>query len=365
MQIAAATDRKVKAKTADSETALVVAKKELKELEELRNLRRVWGERSTVPLKEQLAESKQTKVLVTTPFGHQALVHKEKFKVPVERYTKDTYTKSTTADEEEDPTYGSESTSTRLDTKLSDENLVWLLDYVESLFPGMAAHRETLLRCKESAQELFRNALPGWVLHDVDWAENFTIVKARMLQSEYWAQIQSSLLIGIIRWLDPTVFNDTVTPLEAKDEVTVISFVEMHGVTRVGDFAGGSHKESVRLAVGDIVGYKVGGTIVPVTVTEVHETEETTTTDIDAEMEQQTILVNVAYTVTAEAGAQYVNLARTELYERASYFAKIVAKDGDTYTLEDTDGNTHTNVPRSVLHKRKWISEAYCRTRRT
>ena len=41
---------------------------------------------------------------------------------------------------------------------------------------------------------------------------------------------------------------------------------------------------------------------------------------------------------------------------------KIVAKEGagDTYTLEEADGNTHTNVPRSVLHKRKWISEAYC-----
>ena len=47
-----------------------------------------------------------------------------------------------------------------------------------------------------------RNALPGWLVNDVDWAENFTIVKARMLQSEYWAQIQSSLLIGIVRWLD-------------------------------------------------------------------------------------------------------------------------------------------------------------------
>ena len=144
------------------------------------------------------------------------------------------------------------------------------------------------------------------------------------------------------------MFNDTVTPLEAKDEVTVISFVEMYGVTRVGDFAGGSHKESVRLAVGDIVGYKVGGPIVPVTVTEVHETEETTTTGIDAETEQQTILVNVAYTVTAEDGAQYVNLARTELYERASYFAKIVAKDGDTYTVEDADGNTHTLACRGL-----------------
>ena len=85
MQLAAATDRNVKAKTADAETALVVAKKELTELEELRKLRRVWGERSTVPLKEQLAESKQTKVLVTTPFGQQALVHKEKFKALKER----------------------------------------------------------------------------------------------------------------------------------------------------------------------------------------------------------------------------------------------------------------------------------------
>ena len=48
MQMAAAADRHVK-------TALVVAKEELKELEELRKLRRVWGERSKVPLKEQVA----------------------------------------------------------------------------------------------------------------------------------------------------------------------------------------------------------------------------------------------------------------------------------------------------------------------
>ena len=85
MQLAAATDRHVKAKTADWETALVVAKEELKELEELRTLRRVWGERSKVPLKEQVAESKQTKVAVRTPFGQEALVHKEKFKALKER----------------------------------------------------------------------------------------------------------------------------------------------------------------------------------------------------------------------------------------------------------------------------------------
>ena len=73
MQMAAATDRNVKAKTADAETALVVAKEELKELEELRKLRRLWGECSKVPLKVQLAESKQTKVAVVTPLGRDAV----------------------------------------------------------------------------------------------------------------------------------------------------------------------------------------------------------------------------------------------------------------------------------------------------
>jgi hypothetical protein len=74
-----------KGKTADAETALVVAKEELKELEELRKLRRVWGERSKVPLKEQMAGSKQTKVAVVTSFGQPAQVHKEKFKALKER----------------------------------------------------------------------------------------------------------------------------------------------------------------------------------------------------------------------------------------------------------------------------------------
>ena len=83
------------------------------------------------------------------------------------------------------------------------------------------------------------------------------------------------------------------------------------------------------------------GTIVPVTVTEVHETEETTTTDIDAEMEQQTILVNVAYTVTAEAGAQYVNLARTELYERVTTSRKSWPKTGIRTRLRTLTVNAH------------------------
>ncbi len=85
MQLAVATDRKVEAKMADAETALVVAKEELKESEELRKLRQVWGEHSKVTLKEQVAETKQTKVAVVTPFGQLALAHKEKFKALKER----------------------------------------------------------------------------------------------------------------------------------------------------------------------------------------------------------------------------------------------------------------------------------------
>ncbi len=52
MQLAAATDRNVNAKAADAETAFGVAKEELKELEELRKLRQVWGKSSKLGLKE-------------------------------------------------------------------------------------------------------------------------------------------------------------------------------------------------------------------------------------------------------------------------------------------------------------------------
>ena len=66
MQIAAATDRKVKAKTADAQTALVVAKEELTELEDLRKLRKVWGERSKVPLKAARTRSRYGSPLATS-----------------------------------------------------------------------------------------------------------------------------------------------------------------------------------------------------------------------------------------------------------------------------------------------------------
>ena len=130
--------------------------------------------------------------------------------------------KTVTRDEEEDPTYGaSQHTSSRLDTEKTEESLIAVLDYLRSIFLPMCMHRDTLRRCKKSMEELLQNCPVGWVLHDVDWAENFTIVKAMMIQAEYWAQIQSSLFIGIMRWLCKDTYDDIETRLEMHDEVTV------------------------------------------------------------------------------------------------------------------------------------------------
>jgi hypothetical protein len=93
-------------------------------------------------------------------------------KFDLERYVSVTGTKkkAVSVEEGEDPTYGSsQNSSSRLDTELRKESAVWILDYIESLFPQMSHHRETLQRCKSSAEQLFRNADLGWVLHDVDW----------------------------------------------------------------------------------------------------------------------------------------------------------------------------------------------------
>jgi hypothetical protein len=49
----------------------------------------------------------------------------------------------------------------RLDTEASIVNLAELLDYFETICPGMCKHRHTLKECKEAAQELFRNAPLG------------------------------------------------------------------------------------------------------------------------------------------------------------------------------------------------------------
>ena len=42
---------------------------------------------------------------------------------------------------------------------------------------------------------LFRNAPLGYFLLDKDFAENFLIIAARLIQSQYWSQISATLYI--------------------------------------------------------------------------------------------------------------------------------------------------------------------------
>ena len=85
----------------------------------------------------------------------------------------------------------------------------------------MCVHRQTLLHCKASAAEMDREAQPGMFCDDVDFAENLTIEEARMLQSQYWAQVQCTLFISVVRWLCSATWACTSSELKKGDEVTV------------------------------------------------------------------------------------------------------------------------------------------------
>ena len=56
---------------------------------------------------------------------------------------------------------------------------------------------------------------------DTDWAENLTISKARLLQSQYYNLVQCSLLISVVQFLDKSAWEDRDSALEAGNEVTV------------------------------------------------------------------------------------------------------------------------------------------------
>jgi hypothetical protein len=62
-------------------------------------------------------------------------------------------------------------------------------------------------------------------------------------------------------------------------------------------------------------------------------------------------------------GNEYTGVKRMELLETANYFATVLAKCGpgntNEYDVIEPDGKVHRGVPRSALHKRVWISEAY------
>ena len=75
-------------------------------------------------------------------------------------------------------------------------------------------------------------------------------------------------------------------------------------------------------------------------------------------METDSLHEAPTYTVMDGDGNEHIGVNRTQLFERATYFATVQAKCGDEYDVTEPDGKVH-RVPRSALHKRVWISEAY------
>ena len=82
-------------------------------------------------------------------------------------------------------------------------------------------HRYTLERTRASNLQFERNARPGMLKLDVDWAENYTLVDARTIQSEYWMQQQVSLFICISKLMRSTKWIATTGVLKIGAEVTV------------------------------------------------------------------------------------------------------------------------------------------------
>jgi hypothetical protein len=72
----------------------------------------------------------------------------------------------------------------------------------------MCQHRRTVARCKDAARDLHEKATPGVMVVNEDWAEKFVISPARMLQSQYWAQISSSIFVSVLAWLDSARWHD-------------------------------------------------------------------------------------------------------------------------------------------------------------
>jgi hypothetical protein len=75
----------------------------------------------------------------------------------------------------------------------------------------MCQHRRTVARCKAAALQLLQNAIPGWLIINTDWAENWVVSPARMLQSQYWAQVSTSIHVSVGQYLSSEHWYDRHT----------------------------------------------------------------------------------------------------------------------------------------------------------
>ena len=110
-----------------------------------------------------------------------------------------------------------------LDRVEKQGSIVDFLDDWEPVFVRMCHHRDTIARCKDADVEYERKAQPGWLKIDCDFAENFTILKKRQLQSQYWSQLQCTIFVCVVSFVDKATFDDTAVALAEGDEVTVVT----------------------------------------------------------------------------------------------------------------------------------------------
>ena len=135
------------------------------------------------------------------------------------------------ADDEE---YGANSRKVRLENVRKQVSIIELLDMLDHSFVGMCQHRRTVARCKAAALQLHQNAIPGWVIINTDWAENWVVAPARMLQSQYWAQVSASIHVSVSQWLSSDHWHDRhvlkkgsrVTTADGKEWVVVSQVAE-------------------------------------------------------------------------------------------------------------------------------------------
>ena len=99
--------------------------------------------------------------------------------------------------------------------------IIEFLDEYEAVFNKYAYHRYILERTRGSNQQFERDAVPGMLKLDVDWAENYTMIHAREIQSEYWTMKQMSLFICIGKMLLQAPWDAKEGELEFGSEVTV------------------------------------------------------------------------------------------------------------------------------------------------
>jgi hypothetical protein len=102
-------------------------------------------------------------------------------------------------------------------------SVIEFFDTLERVYNKYQYHRYILHRTRLSNLQFDRNAVPGMLKLDVDWAENFTMLHAREIQSEYWLLKQLSLFIGIGKLLFEQHWEAVSGALSIGDEVTVTS----------------------------------------------------------------------------------------------------------------------------------------------